>query len=102
MHKVQKGFTGTARLRDSHPRFIGVKHIHGQVKYQSTREHSHSEPCSLNDLMIRNLFTKPTCSPVHLDVNYEENKEYRFVWVFLEEKTKRILEVDDDPLDSTR
>ncbi len=98
MQKVQEGFTSEVRLRDSDSRVVNVMHIHGPVQYQDAREHSHSEPCSLSDLMVRNLFTKPTFSPVQLEVNYEENQEYRFVWVFLEKKTKRIIEVEDDPI----
>lgn len=97
MHRVKEGFTDAVRLRDSNPRVVNTMHIHGPVRYQGDREHSHSEPCSLSDLMVLNLFTKPTFSPAD-QVNYEENQEYRFVWVFLEENTKKILEVEDDPI----
>jgi hypothetical protein len=100
MRKVQDGFTGRVKLHDPTCRFPEVIHIHGPVKYQCDREHSHlhSEINVLSDLMIQDLFTKPTFSPIHPDVNYEQNQEYRFVWVFLEDNTKWIAEVADDPI----
>jgi len=98
MRKVQEGFTGRVRLRLANIRTVEVMHIHGPVRYQEIREHLHSSECSLSDLMIRNLFTKPKVSPIHSDINFAENQEYRFAWIFLEEETKRILEVEDAPI----
>lgn len=98
MRKVQEGLSRIARLRDPKPRIADVIHIHGPVRYQDAREHSHVELCSPSDLMVQNLFTKPLVSSTQPGVKYVENQEYRFVWVFLEETTKRILEVENDPI----
>ena len=98
MAKVQEGFPGVARLRDKSQQTVEIVRVHGPVQYQDIREHSHSEVCSPSDLIVQSLFTKPRISSAHADVVYQKNQEYRFVWVFLEEHTRRMLEVEDDPI----
>jgi len=98
MQKVQQDFMHSVRLRNKTIREVEVIHVHGTVEYQTERDYSHSEHRSPSDLMIHNLFRKPTISPVHEDVNFATNQEYRFVWILIEPETKQILEVEDDPI----
>ena len=99
MGKSQEGFTYSVKLKNKKIKEVEVIHVHGPVQYQDKREYTHSENRSPSDLMIHSLFTKLQISPVHGDVNFENNQEYRFVWVLISEsETKKILEVEDDPI----
>jgi hypothetical protein len=69
--------------------------MHGLVKYTKCENQLFE---SEFDILKNILFTKPPISPKSEKVSFAKNNEYRFAWIFVEDKTDHILEVEANPI----
>lgn len=95
MKEIENGFPEVAKLKYRGLVSGNVIHIHGPVNY-APREHQVFE--TEFDLDTNLLFTKPKVSEKDSSISYEDNKEYRFVWIFENNNTSEIMEVEKNPI----
>ena len=95
MKEIQNGFPEVAKLTFKGAVTTDVKHIHGPVNYCSRENQVFENEFNL----IKNLlFTKAGISEKDETVSYEKNKEYRFVWLFTNNTTNAVMDVEEDPI----
>ncbi len=95
MKEIQNGFHEVAKLKFEGPIETKSILIHGLVNYSSREDQVFENEF---DLLTNLLFTKPKVSKKDSTVSFEDNKEYRFVWLFKNAASNEIMEVQEPPI----